>query len=255
MSRLAHTHHIGESGWTNTKRPMTIVGYRNARDITVQFEDGNTVRADYANFCRGAVKNPCEASVYRRGCFGIGPYRGREKNGGHTKHYGTWSGMLERCYNASYHAKRPSYIGCTVCDDWLNFQKFAAWYDLNYYEVSGERMCIDKDILVKGNKTYRPDRCVFVPERINTLFLKSGSIRGASPIGVTLQGRTGKYEAGCQQAGANKHIGSFGDPVSAFLAYKAAKEATIKQVAEEYKDWIPEALFDAMMRYAVEMTD
>ena len=46
-------------------------------------------------------------------------------------------------------------------------------------------MCLDKDILYKGNKEYAPDKCIFVPERINKLFLKNDADRGDLPIGVT----------------------------------------------------------------------
>ena len=34
-----------------------------------------------------------------------------------------------------------------------NFEK-NDWINKNYYEVPGEQMCLDKDILCKGNKVY-----------------------------------------------------------------------------------------------------
>ena len=42
-----------------------------------------------------------------------------------------------------------------------------------------------------------------------------------------------------------------------FAAYKAAKEAYIKQVAQEYYDKaeITKRVYDALMRYEVEITD
>ena len=67
-------------------------------------------------------------------------------------------------------------MDCSVYEGWHNFQNFAKWYEDNYYEIEEEQMHLDKDILVKGNKVYSPDTCVFVPETINGLFVKSNAI-------------------------------------------------------------------------------
>ena len=45
-----------------------------------------------------------------------------------------------------------NYLDVTVCEEWHNFQNFAKWFYENYYEISGEKMRLDKDILIKGNK-------------------------------------------------------------------------------------------------------
>ena len=45
-------------------------------------------------------------------------------------------------------------------------------------------MAIDKDILYKGNKIYCPEKCIFVPFSINSLFTKRQNRRGDYPIGV-----------------------------------------------------------------------
>ena len=86
--------------------------------------------------------------------------------------------MLRRCYDEKLHKKYPTYIDCKVCEEWLNFQNFAKWYYNNYYEIENEKICLDKDILHKGNKIYSPDNCVFVPNNINVLFVKSDKSRG-----------------------------------------------------------------------------
>ncbi len=79
-------------------------------------------------------------------------------NSAHTKPYSTWKSMLMRCYSEKYHAKFPSYIDCSVCDEWLDFQVFALWFTDNY--KAG--MQLDKDIKVDGNKVYSPSTCLFV---------------------------------------------------------------------------------------------
>ena len=42
---------------------------------------------------------------------------------------------------------------------------------------------------------------------------------------------------------------------SAFNAYKNFKENYIKETAEQYKQLIPEVLYNAMINYVVEITD
>ena len=124
--------------------------------------------ARYGNFIRRNIKCPYEPRTYGIGYLGEGKYKTRE-NGKLTKCYDTWHSMLERCYYPKYQEKYPTYKDCEVCESWHNFQAFAEWYNDNYYEIHGEVMCLDKDILIKGNKIYSPETCVFVPEKINNL--------------------------------------------------------------------------------------
>jgi hypothetical protein len=154
---------------------------------------------------------------------------------------------------------RPTYKGCTVDESWHNFQNFAAWYDKNFYEIDGERMELEKDILIKGNKVYSPETCVFAPHSINSLFVKGNSIRGEFPIGVYRHTQTNKYIAQCKISlnGVKKtiNLGIYETPERAFIAYKSYKENLIKQKAENYKDKIPSKLYEAMINYKVEITD
>ena len=169
--------------------------------------------------------------------------------------------MLKRCYDEEYHKKEPTYIDCEVCEEWLNYQNFAKWFYKNYYEISNEKMCLDKDILIKGNKIYSPQTCIFVPNRINNLFVKSNNTRGEYPIGISYHKR--KSGNDCLRVditltnGKRKLLGlfSFNEIEKAFIYYKTEKEKIIKQVADEYKDLIPIELYDAMYKYEVEITD
>ena len=105
------------------------------------------------------------------------------KNGKHLKFYDAWQAMIRRCYSKKYQAKRPTYIGCSVCDEWLILSNFREWYDIHYRDG----MSLDKDILIPGNKIYSPKACSFVPDYINTLLTNSGAIRGELPCGVVAQ--------------------------------------------------------------------
>jgi hypothetical protein len=166
--------------------------------------------------------------------------------------------MLFRCYDKIGRKQNPTYNDVTVCDEWLCFQVFAKWYDDNYYLIDNERMEIDKDILIKGNRVYSPKTCCIVPHNINLLFIKNDKLRGDLPIGVNYHKNENKYIAQCHTL-KNKYnttLGRFKTPEEAFyLGYKPFKESYIKEVAENYKDKIPKELYDAMYRYKVEITD
>ena len=164
--------------------------------------------------------------------------------------------MLERCYSKEKRYKNPTYEDCTVCKEWHNFQNFAKWYEENYYEIEGEKMCLDKDILVKGNKIYSPSTCILVPNRINVLFCKSDKVRGDLPIGVGLSNRIkNPYRAYCHDGEKYMALGNYNTPKEAFQVYKLYKERLVKQVADEYKPYIPKELYEAMYRYEVEIDD
>ena len=244
----------GEVGYNNNGEKMIIVRCGDAKDISVQFDDGTIVEhRTYDEFKTGRIKNPFFPIVYGVGFIGVGKFKTCDKNGKKTKCYMTWLNMLMRCYDPKRQEKYPTYKGCTVCEEWWNFQNFAEWYYSHYYEIENEKMNLDKDILHKGNKVYSPNNCVFVPQFINTLFVKCDKVRGDCPIGVRKKGN--KFEAQLSRGNGMEHLGYYTTPIEAFQAYKKAKEQYIKEVAEEYKDKIPQKLYDAMMNYEVEIDD
>ena len=169
--------------------------------------------------------------------------------------------MMQRCYDTKHQEKHPTYKDCKVSEEFHNFQDFGKWFDNNYYEIEGEKMCLDKDILVKHNKIYSPENCIFVPEKINTLFIKSNKARGDYPIGVCYHKQHEKFMAKCRVYNyeENKkkqiHLGYYDTPQKAFEVYKQFKEQYIKEVADYYKEYIPQKLYDALYNYKVEITD
>lgn len=160
-----------------------------------------------------------------------------------------WHGMLGRCYGRGYQSRHASYSDCTVCDEWKTFSVFEEWF-LGHY-VDGWHL--DKDILVKGNKEYAPDKCCYVPQEINKLFCKSDSIRGEYPIGVRFH--KGKFEANLSMGSKTTYLGSFTNIGDAFERYKEEKEKYIKSLAEKYKDQLDERVYKALCDYKVEITD
>ena len=251
---------LGEEGYNNFGSKVIIVEYRGCMDIDVYFPEYNWTfkHTRYGDFKKGEIKCPYEPRYFGKGYLGEGKYKMSE-NRKHTDEYDIWHGTLMRCYDPKYQEKHPTYKGCKVEDYLLNFQHMCEWLEKNYYEVPGERMHLDKDILYKGNKVYSRETCIFVPQRINNLFVKSNKKRGKNPIGVTLR-PSGKYETFCYNGyGKQIYLGSYLTKEQAFKVYKQYKEKVIKEVIDSYEGIIPEPhysrLREAMYNYEVEIDD
>ena len=212
----------------------------------------------YNTFKKGLIKCPYEPRYFGVGYLGEGKYK-VSKNGKLTDEYIIWHGMLQRCYDPKFHEKRLTYKDCRVEDYLLNFQNMGAWIEDNYYEVPGERMHLDKDILCKGNKVYSRGTCIFVPQRINNLFVKSDNARGKNPIGV-YDTPSGNYQVKCNNGyGKLIILGTYATKEEAFRVYKQYKEKLIKETIDEYEGKIPEPYYSkiktAMYNYEVEIDD
>ena len=250
----------GEERVNNFGSKMIIKEYRNKRDVDVYFPeyDWTFEHTQYTHFKRGSIKCPYEPRYYDHGYLGEGKYKMSE-NGKNTDKYVIWYNMLKRCYDSKYHEKEPTYKGCIVEEFLLNFQHMAEWIENNYYEVPGEKMCLDKDILCKGNKIYSRETCIFVPSRINTLFIKCNKSRGKDPIGVT-ELPSGNYRVFCNDGyGEQIRLGTYSTKEEAFRVYKEYKEKLIKDTIDSYEGKIPEPHYSrlkiAMYNYKVEITD
>lgn len=144
--------------------------------------------------------------------------------------YSKWSRMLQRCYSEKCQKKQPSYIGCTVCDEWLSFSSFYLWVSENM--VDGWDM--DKDIKIKGNKIYSPATCLFVPRCVNTLLLNKKLQMGRYPVGVSFHKPTGKFQVSLSVDGKSTNKGYFNTVDLASNAYAKAKNEEIKRKCEQY---------------------
>lgn len=183
----------------------------------------------------------CKSEVYKnKNIFNNDMFFMNEKDS-----YKKWRQMIKRCGNPKY----PTYKDCVICEDWHTFSNYEKWHNEHYVEG----WHLDKDILVKGNKTYSPDTCSFVPKEINNLFIKCGNIRGDLPIGVK-RGSNCKFYAQISK-NVKTYLGSYNTLEEAFQAYKVAKEMWIKEVANKYKDKLEPRVYNALMKYEVEITD
>ena len=135
--------------------------------------------------------------------------------------YLKWQAMLTRCYSKAYLNSRPSYKGCTVCEEWLTFSNFRKWMITKEWEG----MQLDKDLLVLGNKVYSPETCVFVDRKINNFLTDSGKARGDHLIGVFWCKRD-KWliaQVSNPMSGRRENLGFFSTEIEAHLAWKKRK--------------------------------
>ena len=236
---------VGEIENNRFGTEMKIVKYDGYNDVTVEFQDEHHYRlhTTYTNFKRRQALNPYDRSVFGVGYLGEGNHStGTSKK--RTQEHRVWRGMLERCYSEKYKEDNKSYYGiATVCDEWKCFQKFAEWYNNNKYEVDG-RLHLDKDILYPENKIYSPQTCLLVPQRINMLFMTRPNKSGL-PNGVRKESK-GTFSAVYN----GKNLGKFDSIKDAETAHYKAKLEAIKQVAEEYKEIIPQKVYDALINWS-----
>ena len=221
---------------------MKIIEYRMRDDIDIEFlDDFHYVKKHntYSNFKSGSVKNPYDRTLFGVGYLGDGEYMAR-KNHKMEDSYEIWSKIIERCY--WYPQKYPAYHGkCIVCDKWHNYQNFAKWFNENKYEVEG-RLHIDKDILFPNSNIYSEETCLLVPQIINMMFMNKPNKRGL-PNGIhkTKNGYLAEYN--------EKKLGIYQTVELAYKAYASEKEKAIRQLADEYKNIIPEKVYNALYAY------
>ena len=223
---------------------MKIVKINTSNSIDIEFQDEHHYikqNTTYSNFKSGSISNPYFPTVCGVGYLGVG----RFATNNNCVEYVTWKDMLERCYSEKDKLDHKSYFGISeVCNDWLDYQNFGEWYESNKYEVN-ERLHLDKDIKYPGNKIYSPYHCLLVPQRINMLFSNKPNKRGL-PNGINIS-KSGNYEASYN----GKHIGTYHTLEEAYTVYSNTKKNAIITIANEYKNKIPEEVYNALLNYEV----
>ena len=163
--------------------------------------------------------------------------------------------MLKRCYSDAYKSKYPTYEGCKVGGKFKSYEYFYEWCN-EQVGFGNKGFDLDKDLLVKGDKVYSEDSCVFLPQEINQVLTKSTATRGGCLIGVSWDRICMAFKATVSKnKEKQEHLGFFKTEIEAFNAYKEAKETFIKEQTNEWKGKIDERAYNALMNYRVEITD
>lgn len=236
-----------EAGRTflNKQGCMAIVSkYLNSNNVEFYIEGHpeHTLKTAVSHLRNGEFRNPFKPNK-NGGYFGVGEFKSGA-NDKKTPESQAWHNMLNRCYDNS---RYKEYVDCSVCSEWLNFQRFAKWYTGNdFYNMGYE---LDKDILIKGNKVYSPSACSLIPKEINTLLLDRGSEIWGLPSGVSKNGSS--FYTKLRKGGKTEGIGSFKTANEAHQAYVVAKEAYVKEVANKWRGRIDERVYDALMNWTV----
>lgn len=149
-------------------------------------------------------------------------------------YYQRWRNMMQRCYSEKFHARLPTYRGCSVVEDWIYLSKFRAWMETQDWEGK----VLDKDILLPGNKVYGPDTCIFVDVRTNCFLGDSAGKRGDWPMGVCLDKRKRSFLASCHSwvTASHEFLGYYDCPNEAHKAWKKRKHELSCLLAEEQSD-------------------
>jgi len=157
--------------------------------------------------------------------------------------YKTWSDMLKRCYDEKFKINMPTYVGCTVAEEWHSFMNFKRWMEKQDWEGKD----LDKDVLIIGNKIYSSETCVFVSPSVNGLLTHIRKNKGKWPIGVSFDKKTNKYLAQCSISGKNKKLGYFATPEEAGEVYKKTKR---KEILRQANIQIDDRIRQGLIRHA-----
>jgi len=160
--------------------------------------------------------------------------------------YTRWYNMLRRAYNPNLHNDRPTYIDCSVNNDWLTFSNFKTWMEQQDWE--GKEL--DKDLLFPDNKEYGPDTSIFVSKEVNMFVVELSSRRGKWPIGVSYNKNAKKFQASLKMNGTSIYLGYYDTPKEAHKAWLSCKLKKAHILAAQQTDErIAKALIDRYENY------
>ena len=245
---------VGEIFKSKSSGDFKVLKYNHTANVEIRFiNTGYKAVAHLGNIRNGLIKDPYSPSVYSIGV--LGTKYPPKISGVQTKEYTLWKNMLKRCYSDGSKKQRPTYEGCEVSENFKHYEYFYEWCN-KQIGFNNKDWHLDKDLLVKGNKVYSENSCVFIPKDINSVLTKSTASRGEHLIGVCWSNTNKAFVAQVSKnKGKQEYLGSFKTEIEAFNAYKIAKESYLKELANKWKGEIDGRAYEALMSYEVEITD
>jgi len=134
-------------------------------------------------------------------------------------YYASWGAMICRVET------KPSYADCSICEEWRHFSNFRSWMRRQKWR---DRQ-LDKDLIVRGNREYRPDRCCFISPALNGAIAALGRGRGYQRI-------NGRYYARVSLGGRQTTLGGYDTPEEASEVYRRFCADRLEALAFEEPD-------------------
>ena len=155
---------------------------------------------------------------------------GKRKLAWMCPYYSRWHSMIKRGCSEKFKRGQPSYTDCTVCEEWKYFSNFKKWMMTQDWE--GKHL--DKDFLVKGNRTYSPDTCIFIHPKVNTFVFSLERSGGQHLIGANWCKNNCNFIAQCSNPLTLKreNLGRFNNERDAHLAWKKRKHEIACELAD-----------------------
>ena len=159
-----------------------------------------------------------------------------------------YDNMKNRCLiGGAVQRNQQYYFGATMSNEWAeSFDNFASWAaaQIGLYQTDerGNVFELDADLFKTGSKHYSENTCTFLPKAINVALTSSDS-RGY------LVTSSGKYRAEMSMYGKTKRLGTYETAQDASIVYRDAKQAYLRQLANQYKHQISIKAYDALMSY------
>jgi hypothetical protein len=237
---------------TNNYGDVVVVEYINSSLVKIRFINTNHVKEEYlSSVSSGCVRDDSIPSTCGVGYIDI---EGASIGKNMTSWYSAWNAMITRCYNENLRHRHTSYKDCYVSEEWLYLSNFKDWCE-KQIGFNKEGFHLDKDVLAKGKKVYSPETCCFIPKDINCALTNNKSVRGQFPQGVIYNCTKTRYRARIQRGNKWESLGTYDTPEEAFYAYKPVKETYIKSLAEKWKDQIDPRVYDALMKWEINIDD
>lgn len=228
--------------------PVQIIEYIDKRSIKIKFLiSGTEIWVMAKSIHEDTLVDYSRPTVHGVGIVGYGKYTVKGDSKETCKAYRTWAGVLQRTHSEYFLKSNPSYIGTTVHPEMIYYQDFAEWCHSQVGFSEEKNSCLDKDLLIFGNKEYSFSNCVFLPNEINVAicFKRVGSNKEKFlPPGVHPTAN-GRYKA----LHSDKSLGTFTNIDEAFDVYCEEKDRHIANMAIRNEQFLDEKALNALLNF------
>ncbi len=152
---------------------------------------------------------------------------------------GVYNTSHQRIYDAWYNTLRHTFnSGRKIQDDWYNLQHFAAWY-VSHLEHMNDSWMLNYSLLFGSDCEVSAETVCLLPREIaNGIFVNKRS-RVSVKVGKSYQ------ISDAVNLGLVKDV-LFVSEIAAISMYCRLKEDKVKQLAEQYKQKLPEHVYQAL---------